>query len=226
MKKIILLLITLNFSPPAFCQEAQYLNTLDNSIGIENLPFHTGIFHLDVLKPSSDSPTDIYFLPEIKLGAFIYNDQFYSDLNLKYDVYNDQLVYYHSNTATNGGIVLEKTKIKEFFLEDYHFIKNDSLGYMELKSSFEEDSKLLIKHLKGTLERVNSKGISWHFQNKSYYYFENEKGIFLIKNKKSVTKLFPKKKEEISQFYKNNDLLLKNNKTDFYKKLFQLLYEN
>ncbi|MGV7107053.1 hypothetical protein [Flavobacterium sp. U410] len=226
MKKITLLLLTLNYCVLAFCQEAKYLTELDSSIGIENLPFHSGIFHLDVLKPSSDSPTDIYFLSEIKLGAFIYNNQLYSDLNLKYDVYNDQLVYYHSNTATNGGIVLERTKIKEFFLEDYHFIKNDSLGYMELKFNFKNNSKLLIKHFKGKLERVNSKGISWYFQNKSYFYFENNEGLFLIKNKKSVTKLFPKKKEEISHFYKNNDLLLKNDKTDFYKKLFQSLYEN
>lgn len=225
MYKKLLLFIILIYSF-SFSQNKEYLIAFDNSVGFENLPFHNGVFHVDVYKHSLATEKGLYFLSNIESGSIVFENQFYPNLNLRYDVYSDQLVYYETKNATNGGIILEKTKIKEFFINDFHFINNETLGYLQINQIFKDNNKLLTKHIKSKSDRIRFNSVVYFFKDKFNFYFEKNGKLFLLRNQKSILNLYSNKKKEISNFYKKNKLLFKKNPTDFYKNLFLTIYEN
>lgn len=202
--------------------QKNYLTQFDDLVKNENLPFHNGKFNFEIYNIDPSSPSNIYFYSEAKLGSFIYNSQIYQNLNLKYDVFNDQLIYFENSKMNNGGLILDKTKINCFYINNLFFQKKNNLGYCQVLEE-KNNVKLLQKHYKIKKEKNSGKNVTYYFLNREKFYLEINNHLFSINKKKSLIKLFPDFEVEINKFYNKNEKLFSDNKAQFFIKLIQLI---
>jgi hypothetical protein len=208
-------------------EKKELLITYDSIIGKENLLITNGLFHNNNFKVVDNQ--NIYFSSEkYTIGNIKYNDQLYFDLYLKYDTFNDDLIFRPKGDSEKNGIILPKDKIISFEIYDKTFRNIENLeiensfptGYFEEKFS-SSDFKLLIKHKKtkkDVLIKNTLQNIFYPFE--EYYILKNKK-LERIKSKNKIIKLFPEKKDYINSYYKDFSNLKKTDKSLFYKKLFE-----
>ncbi|WP_130735433.1 hypothetical protein [Flavobacterium sp. J27] len=209
------------FSCFIFSQENDsYLNQVDALLTTENLPFNYGKAHLVYFRPVI-SETNQFFTTELNNGSLKFDNQTYHNVNIKYDVLNDELVSYNSK----GGLVVDKTKVNYFQIKKNTFVNIPSLGFTEIIHTTETDS-LLIKHKKTSKETITSdKTTGYVFSNKKEFYLKKDGVLYKIKSKKSFSQIFPKQKIKISNFYKAYQEKYSESMEQFYSNLLNVLHE-
>ncbi|WP_339839275.1 hypothetical protein [uncultured Flavobacterium sp.] len=212
-----------------FAQEKEdYLITYDSIIGKENLAVTNGLFHYNNYRINDNK--DIYYSSEKYIaGSLNYLGQIYYDLFLKYDAYNDELVYRSSGNSEKTGINLIKSNVNSFKINELNFVNLDKIESENkdfIKGFYEEKIKnntlsLYIKHSKSKREIFIGKNILVEFSDESEFIVYKDKKFNRITSKKSVINEFPDKKKMINEYYKNNSELKKKNKTLFFTSLFK-----
>lgn len=204
-----------------FSQENDsYLNQVDSLLSVENLPFNYGKVHLVDFRPII-SETNQFFTTQLNKGSLKFNNQTYNNVSIKYDVLNDELVFYSSK----GGLIVDKKKINYFQLKENKFLNIPTLGFTEIIHYTNVDS-LLIKHLKAYKQIITSdKTTGYVFSNKKEYYLKRGNALYKIKSKKSFSQIFPKQKIKISNFYKTFQGKYSENMEQFYINLLNALNE-
>ena len=205
-----------------------YLAVYDSIIGKENLPITNGLFHFNNFRINNNK--DIYFLSEsFTKGSLNYMGQYYSNLDIKYDALNDQIVYRPSGKSEKTGINLIKSNVNTFQINGLNFVNLDKVDVEKvefIKGFYEEKIKnntltFYIKHFKSKREVFINKNVFVEFSDEvSFVIFTNNK-YTLISSKNNITKIFPDKKKVINEFYKENSDLKKKNKTLFFTNLLQ-----
>jgi hypothetical protein len=212
-----------------FAQEKEdYLITYDSIIGKENLSITNGLFHYNNYRVNNNK--DIYFNTEkYTTGSLIYLGQVYYNLSLKYDAYNDEIVYRSSGNSEKTGISIIKSNVNSFKIHGLNFVNLDKVASDKndfIKGFYEEKIKnnvlrFYIKHSKSKREVFIGKSVFVEFSNETDFVLYIDKKFNKIKSKKSIINLFPDKKKMISEYYKNNSELKKKNKNLFFSNLFQ-----
>ena len=166
------------------------------------------------------------FLP----GAVIYEEQPYPGLELKYNVYEDQLL---AKVATQGQetfLQLIKEKVDRFSMADKLFFNikdsNAYQGFAELL--FETDELLLLKKHSMSLSKKMDREYAYYeftFKNPRYL-FRWQENYFELSSRRSVINIFPQLKKEIRQFYSTEKALRKNNPDAFLQGLFEFISNN
>lgn len=145
-------------------------------------------------------------------GFIIIKDKVYTDLLLKYDVFNDKLIYHHISSEGALSIELNKNVIEGFSLAGHNFInvKLDSMnekynGYYEIL--YNGNALLLIKWEKyiNKSTDINSSEIA---QRKSIYIKNGDK-LVKVKNRKSILEALDDKSAEMHEYLKHNKLHIK-----------------
>ena len=223
-----LLLLVWIFSIGCFSQNKNLIKQNDSLVGIENLAYNNGVVYYNKYQTTSQNTSQ--FLENKYNNCILqYNNQTYYDVNLKYDVFEDILLF-----KPNTQIVLETSLITKQV--DYFILKNKKFKKLETISSdksirysfFEEveintKSTLYIKHKKIFKVDPKSDLISYIFyDSKIYYIFQNNK-LEEISTKSSIINLFPASKKEIKEFYKENRNLKETNIQLFYQNLFKTI---
>ena len=139
-------------------------------------------------------------------GEVIYKNRLYPNQQLKLDLYKEQLLVL--TPQRHFGIVLESKDVKEATLYGKTFIWYESEQSKDLKSGFYiqlhkgEDMVLLSKMSFTT--NIELTKIS--FSSKTRFYFLYDGNHYAVKNKNSFVKIFPKYKNQINQFVKEQKL--------------------
>ena len=202
----------------------------DNTIGKENLPLNNGAFYFNTFKTINTH--QYYNTNKYSIGNLVYENQFYNTVNLKYDSHKDLLVFKPYGESENFGIILIKDKISTFNLNKKKFVNlslitKDSIK--NIKGYYEENlcSKkftFYIKHKKDRREFIKNQIIYTDFEiYNEFLILTDQKTYHTIKSKKDITNLFPAYKQEINTFYNENSKLAKDNKTEFYEKIFRFI---
>lgn len=225
--KRLLLFILFFYSLFIHSQSSEELNNhVQFKIGIQNSLLFNGITYTNNYRVLS---TKNQFLNEslaYSKGTIFTEGISFTDLEIKYDVFSQEIVIKPDPETSHLGIIINSSKLDGFKLFNKTFIniRNDSIvkGYYELavELSF---LKLLIKHKKDKIRKLNEKTIHYEFENKYEYAIINDNKYFIVNSKKNWIEIYPKFKKEIKQFYSSNKSLEKKEEIVFMKKLAQYI---
>ncbi|MCX2838922.1 hypothetical protein OQ279_12275 [Salinimicrobium sp. MT39] len=199
----------------------------DSVIHIQNTDLANGIEYVEQHIIRSDDHK--YFQTmEYLNGNVIYDGQPYSNLDLRYNIFDDLLL---TRIPTAGGatlIQLHKENVQVFNIDGHSFIALK--GTSDEKPQFYEillegnDILLLKKHRKKIKKHLDQNFTYFEFKEDTPEYFVSINGNpEEIDSQRSVRKLFPNKEEQIQNFYRSNSSLKRENPDKFLTLLFQSL---
>lgn len=159
-----------------------------------------------------DGQHPCFVSPRCKPGTMLYNGRAYQKVALKYDIIIDEVFILWQDSLSEVG--LDKSKLAEFSIGNSDFInipegKNIKPGYYEV---LQKRNTKVIRKLKKTYKPTVMNGNAAYNmieEDTPKYYMEKDQAFYLIKNEKSLYKLFPEKKKELKHFISNNQLQVK-----------------
>ncbi|MEM6816043.1 MAG: hypothetical protein AAF600_16925 [Bacteroidota bacterium] len=166
-------------------------------------------------------------------GNLIYDGQNYSDISLKYDIYQDNLIVKPRNAPESLSFQLVKSKVKKFGLAGAVFVHSDfwtteksaqNLGFCQLV--WEDGTfNILKKHYRRKKETTKNNKVFHEFEEKEEYFII--KDGFLKKCNRSIDwiTVFPDYKSKINGFFKSYKLLKKNDSLTFMENLSKMISE-
>lgn len=202
-------------------------NWFDKTIGKESLDFNNGTAHLNFDK-TIDNQNRYYITDEFKTGTITYSGQNYFNLDLKYDIFNDELILRPYTETTHIQINLLKEKIDSFKIGDEKFVNLKQLPINLKRGYYEEtvmanNSILYIKYYKEKREIIKDNYfLIGYLQNYDYVLLKDNK-FTLINDKKEIIKLYPDQKRKINDFFFANNDLKKENPGLFMKNLMKYI---
>src|SRR5579863_355125 len=202
-------------------------NQLNNSypVGLyfsaigENAHIYSGYEYLTPDRNIKGSP---YYLSDGPSPSdILYDDTYYSDIPILYDVVKDEVVI--NRLGQNFKISLITDKLKSFTLHRHEFIRIsvDSANGVQLPTGFYDrlyngKTIVLAKRRTRLQETYVYSQINYEYIREDIYYMIVAGQIVQVDNKSSAMKMFKSKKSEIKSFIRKNKL---NFKSDFEKSL-------
>ena len=191
-----------------------YLNWFDDKVGIENTALYQGIVYREAYRTINEK-VKFYKSAQWYNGSVLYSGQPFYNVLLKYDVFGDQLVLKQLDRLGGGAILLFKSKISSFWIEDTQFVhlRKEEIG-AEVAGFYEllwEDGsiRLFAKHQKNDFVRKDRRAIYYEFVDRKKLYLLDLSGQYYpINRKKELIDVLPSLKKDIDKFYQTNKRLL------------------
>ena len=194
-------------------ESENYLNWFDQKVGIENTALYEGIIYRETYRTINDK-VKFYSTAQWLNGSVVYNGQLFSNIQLKYDIFGDELLVRQEDRLMGGALLLYKKKVSAFRLNGSEFIHLQDLssesapkGYYQLLLS-KENTKLFAKHQKRDFLKRDRSSLYHEFVDQDKIYVVNYAGAYhLVNSKKEVIKAYPGQKKQIDSFYQKNKRL-------------------
>ncbi|WP_420601958.1 hypothetical protein [Flagellimonas sp.] len=202
--------------------QEEYYNSFDQRIGIENTGLYQGVVYDEKYRTINEK-NQFFKTKDFQKGNVCYDGQCYYDLDLKYDVYGDEVLFKLITKAGGGTVQLIKEYLDSFEIGGSRFIKLqpkdapllNSYGFYEIameSSTF----TLYTKYVKKSFERKDRKSLYYEFlEGPSENVLLYDGTYYIIKSKKDIVTLFPDLKKEIDKFYNVARGLRKSNPNGF-----------
>lgn len=233
-KTSFLFFITLLLSINIFCQsknnnEIEYFKWFDNIIDARNNHLSNGVSYSEKHR-TKKGHHEYYQTSDFLIGDIIYDNQLFFDVDLKYNLFSDEIILGLYNGDNLKLIQLIKDKIDKFWVNNIAFAKisdqrNKINGYYEILLE-SNNLNFYKKHIKERIRHLDKDFVYYSFKKKINYLIYYQNSYHKINSKKSVLKLFPKKKKVINNFFSVNSNLNKENTDLFMKLLFQQILKN
>ncbi|MDR1369020.1 MAG: hypothetical protein LBJ72_02665, partial [Dysgonamonadaceae bacterium] len=139
-------------------------------------------------------------------GEIIYKNRYYPNLQLKLDLYKEQLIVL--SPEKHYGVLLDSKEVQKATFYGKTFIWYDSQKTKDLKAGFymqlyKGNTLTLLSKISMSL----NKGLtSSHFDSKTRSYLLFNENYYQVKNKNSFRKIFPQYKNQINRFSKEQKL--------------------
>jgi hypothetical protein len=223
-KALLFLLVfstTLIFSQTTDAEKAVY-KWFDAKVGPENTGLLDGIAYRELYK-TENGDHQFYASSSFQKGDITYKGQYYFDVDMKYDIHNDEIIVRIPAQTVTPIIQLIKKNVNKFSINNSEFILLQD-GFYEVLSKTKTLS-LYKKHKKTSTKYYSGRFTFYRF-NKSkneYFMYLNNEYHKITKSKNSFIKVLPEYKNEINSFYKSQDDLLKANYDHFVQELISFL---
>lgn len=223
--KLVVLLTIITTSFTTYSQtnsEISLYTKFDSIVGKENLGINNGTLHSNLYRIISQNQR-YYIKDEFSIGQLSYDNQIYLNINLKYDLLDDQLVFKHKGQTDNLSINLNRNKINFFIIKNKKFINMDldsSLKPDFIKGLYEEnfignEISLYIKHYKERKEINQSDGIYSDYLSHNIFVIKIKKTFYRIETKRDLKKILPEYSKIINDYYNMNSKLESIDKLQF-----------
>tara|TARA_R100000789_G_C2981141_1_gene143496 strand:+ start:53 stop:736 length:684 start_codon:yes stop_codon:yes gene_type:complete len=216
--KIILALLLL-FSAATYSQNNNkdlYI-AFDKTIGLENTNLSYGKLFTEKYRTTQENHPYLK-KNDFQTASVNYQKESFYNILLKYDVLEDELIITIPNDYGNRSLILEKAKVKGFTLDNKTFVNDITYGFLQVLYHI-NNTTLYKKNSKTKKKKLNKSYVYYKFiENNSYQLRINETN-FEVKNKKDFIDLFPLQKKLITDFYKANRDIRKNNLDQFFLRL-------
>lgn len=229
-KKTIYLLIfsiflNISYIHSQSAENSSLYNYFDNTIGKDNLNINNGVVHSEPFRPIANK--NRYYIDEFNSGDLSFEGEIYSDVNLKYDIYDDQVIYKQVGESDNLPIILIKDKVDFFIIKNKKFVnlKAESVKFPNLiKGIYEEgfsgsEVSLYIKHYKEKIKVFQTDGVYYNFIYNTDFFLKYNNFFYKVVSEKDVKKIFPLYKKDISDYYSTNKKLERSDKKQFMENL-------
>ena len=192
---------------------ATYLNWFDDKVGVENTALYEGIVYREAYRTINEK-VKFYKSAQWYNGSVLYSGQPFYNVLLKYDVFGDQLILKQLDRLGGGSILLFKSNVSSFRIEDTQFVHlrqeeiGEAAGFYELL--WENGSiRLFAKHQKNDFVRKDRRAAYYEFVDiKKLYLLDLSGKYYPINRKKELTDILPSLKKDIDSFYQKNKRLL------------------
>jgi hypothetical protein len=223
-KPLIITLLLLIFSFFSNAQEnnskSRNLTFFDNLTGLESTKLYNGNRYYDLYKISEDNH-NFFNSPEYIIGEVVYDNEAFYNIELKYDALKDVLVSKLNDEKSFINLELIKQKVKQFTINNHHFINVDPILKSKYLSGFAElitasdNFTFLVKRKKEMRERIKGDKLVYIFYETNTYFLYLKGEVHKIKSYKSLRKRFPDYEETINTYYESNKLLAEDNAYEF-----------
>lgn len=222
------LLLSLFFGSFLTAQNPEASQLFDEIVALENTDLASGTEYIE-LHIIRNNQHKNFQADRFAPGQVTYEGQVFSNIPMKYNIYDDLLLINLINSGGETSILLHKEKIESFSLYGHDFInlqlpenqESEIEGFYEVL--YETSSGLLLKkHVKKILKHLD--------KNFTYYEFEPDEPDYIFfqdtvytpfESRRDLTKLFPKKEKEIRQFYRSHRSLSRSDHDQFLINLFK-----
>lgn len=205
------LLIFICLSIPINAQnftEPEIYSWYDNQIGIENSSLFRGIEYVEEHRMINEKHK--FFKSNMfQSGVVTYDGQFFNDVILRFNVYDDVLVVNLLQGKRNSFFQLISSKVNSFQVNNHKFRflnpSNSSIneGFYEVISE-EGNFKIFKKHIKKRKEQNDKNLVYFEFiDKKPDYVFQFYQEYYELNNKRGLFLKFPDHKKKLKDFYKN-----------------------
>lgn len=194
----------------------------DAQIKKENLAVSNGKLFTNTFKTID---TDQFYASTFSSETIVYKDQAYADVELKYDLFRDVLIFRPYGKSENFGIELMLTNVNAFTLQKKTFVNLSHFtqnripfvkGYYEERFTSEKIN-LYIKHRKETKEFISNQRVFNSFLNYNKYLIYSNQTFYEVTSIKDIVKIFPNLKKELTEFKEANTSLYKKDKDSFFE---------
>lgn len=181
----------------SYLSEAKEYAVLYN--GKEQIPYAPGITNHPYLVTN-----------EYTSGTICYNNVVYEQIQMRFDLYKDEIMVRPPNKPYN--IILEKEKINYVLLNGVRIVPYKKGQYSNVPAGnftilLNEGAYLVIANYTVSLkESISGTAVEGTFRFKRRYYLCKEGICYPIFNKKSILKLFPDKKNELDSYARQQKL--------------------
>ena len=214
------------FQSQAQSEEIQLAKTYDSIAGTQGLNISNGLLHSNPY-PVQNGKYRYFNADKFQKGTVIYNDQHYYDVDIKYDLYNDIIVFKPTGQTESVGIELNPQNVNAFFINGKRFVNLNKVVsplFTFIKGYYEENISgknftFYIKRHKDRREIANGTRIYNEFENNDEYYIYRDNIFHKIASKSDVIALFPDLKKKINDIYSMNKSIQKEDKTQFFEEL-------
>jgi len=192
-----------------------YQEALNNAMAIYHQSFgnqsalYNGPMYGEYLFKFTDSHP-FFNSPDPVAGSVIYDGIRYDSIFMRYDEVSDVLVI--NSQADRIQLFSEKVEYFRLFNSDFIRLIKDSVANSLVSTGFynllyKGTISLLKKQIKTILEVISGNAELQHFTtSRDYYYIKKDDGIYPVKNKKDLFKLFGGRKKEVQQYIRANNL--------------------
>ncbi|MCL6265771.1 hypothetical protein [Flagellimonas myxillae] len=189
-------------------QEVDYYNHFDQQIGLENTGLYQGIIHTDKYRTINEY-TQYYKSRDFLNGSVCYDGECYHELELKYDVFEDEVLLRLISNAGGGTLQLFKEKLVSFTIDGVDFIKLDNeqapginaYGFYAIAYQGPRFT-LYTKYTKKSFDRKDRSSLYYEFldgPSEHVLFFQGK--YHIVNTKKDNILVFPHLKKDIDKFY-------------------------
>jgi hypothetical protein len=182
-------------------QSADYAKNIYNLQREDDLPIYNGIQHF----PYSSAIDGIaYFQSDSwQKGTVIYENVFYNDILMKYDLVTDKLIV--SNPKGGIFISLFSPRIKEFGFSGFKFIRLEKSEKIPVSTGFyqvlaEGKATLLVKTIRTISEQIVDNAIYRKFEQTIRYYILKDGIYHPVSNKNGLLNVLKEKRKAVQDF--------------------------
>lgn len=223
---IFLLLTFLSY--PQSTSKAKIFETYDHIVGLENTGLYNGTSFTDFFL-NTDGTYRYFVQYDYTRGSVKYNNQFYSNVNLKYDIFEDNLLTSSSDNLSVFNVELLPEFVESFSIFGHDFVRltdthlnRSGNGYFE-KVYVGANLDLYIKHAKKKRDKALNTGVQYRFSENNYYLLKHNGNYFSILSIRDMRKIMPEKAKMIRDFRKSYKSLYKADPDTFMTKLVTFL---
>ena len=182
-----------------------YYNWFDTMVGAENTGLYIGTEYQG--KQRINKENYIFFnSPSFLPGSVTYDGETHYDLQLKYNVYDDQVLIKLKNKVGETVMQAIKDKISGFTIDGYSFEKLDGLTSSENEiSGFHEilytgvNFVVYKKHFKNRIQKLDRQLSYYEYKPIKSQYFIFHNGTYeRVRAKKDFARFFPEHKASIN----------------------------
>lgn len=196
-----------------------YYEWFDSKINRTNTGLYNGLEYVELYRTINERHK-FFNSSDFQVGTLVYDEEFYPNVELKYDLFDDQLLFNAGYNFSVPTIVLFKDKVQRFTLGSQQFLQvNSGSTTDEFKGYFEvlmEKSGILLlkKNKKKRFKRIRGKTIYYEFEAEAYYVMHYKDAYYRIDSKKDIANVFPDHKDYINENF--NSALRKNSSDQFW----------
>lgn len=216
------LFFTANLSGQTSTENEKYYIWFDKIVGVENTGLFNGLRYLEEFRTLNNNHKFFSTSQFIK-GNLIYDGQSYYDIDMKYDLFEDQVIVNLQGKSGNSITELNADRIEQFTLNGITFNRvitnNENLnGFYAIIT----DNKGVLcykRYRKSQKKYIQNKNIYYKFSAYNEYILSTPTDIYPIKSKSDFIKIFPEYKNEINNFFRKNKKLINSNYDKFLAQL-------
>ncbi|MCL6273199.1 hypothetical protein M3P19_04220 [Muricauda sp. 2012CJ35-5] len=189
-------------------QEIDYYNLFDKAVGIENTDLYQGEIYTEQYRTINEN-TQYFRSRDFLKGSLCYEGKCYYDLDLKYDVFSDEVLLKLITKAGGGTLKLFKDKLDSFTIDGVDYIKLDRsnadglnlYGYYSI-AYVSPRYTLYTKYTKKSFDRKDRSSLYYEFlDGPSEHVLLYQGKYHIVNTKKDNIMVFPELKKEIDKFY-------------------------
>ncbi|MGO3182896.1 MAG: hypothetical protein ACTIJ9_08700 [Aequorivita sp.] len=192
----------------------------DNIVGRDNTSLYNGTEFTDLFL-NTDGTYRYFNGFNYSKGSVTYNNQYYVNVSLKYDLMEDNLLARSDDNLSIFNIKLIPEFVDSFSIYNRDFIRLTDTNLELSGNGFFEiaypgsNLELYIKHTKKKKERAKKSGVEYKFKDDNFFVLKYAGKYAVVQSIRDVRKTLPEKEDQIREFYKTYRSLYKSNREMF-----------